>query len=1118
MSASFTPTLFLSAMKQITSFAFLIRFGFAVSFLLFLGNELNAQAIFESLPSSKTGINFKNKIIEDANQNALTYQNLYNGGGVAVGDINNDGLDDIYFVSNTQQNKLYLNKGDFKFTDITQKAGTGGRQGWKSGTAMVDINGDGLLDIYVCYSGKTQPEVRKNQFFINQGNLTFTDKAPEMGLDDPSFTTQCAFFDYDLDGDLDVFLLATNVKVIRDLECAKARKNKHPYAGDKLFRNDNGKFTEVTEQAGILSNELGFGLGVAISDVNKDGWPDIYVSNDYDEPDYLFINNKNGTFSNKLESAMAHLSYFSMGNDIADINNDGWPDIFTADMLPEDNVRQKLLYGPDNWEHFTLMLKEEYHYQYMRNMLQLNNGDGTFSEVGQLAGVSNTDWSWAPLFADFDNDGWKDLFVSNGYFRDYTNRDFLKFKGDYYFQKVMAHEKVDTLELARSMPSTPLHNYMFRNTGSVHFEDMSLSWGFDKPTFSNGAAYSDLDNDGDLDLIVSNQNAEALVYKNLVREKNPDHHYLSLQLKGEGLNTRGLGSRVSLFAQGKVQYLEQMPVRGYQSSVSDRLHFGLGAISSIDSLVVTWPSGRKNVLLNVKVDQLLTSNEKDAIQPSSMLVKQSEKKFTEINSIIPYRYAEYGANDFKRQPLLNTMLSPCGPVMAVADINADGLMDVFVGGTKESQGKLFIQSPHGNFKMSDNFKFTEDIQCSDSDAIFFDADNDSDMDLYVVSGGYHEYQKDEAALQDRLYVNDGKRSFTKSVQALPHMSSAKSCVRACDFDKDGDLDLFTGGRVIPGFYPLPPQSYLLVNDGSGHFSDATNQLCAAVSEAGMITDAVWTDLNSDKFPDLIIAGEFMPIRVFINKNGKQLEEQTNHFFKNQQNGLWNRLALADFDHDGDQDLMVGNFGLNSQFKASADEPIILYYSDFDNNGSIDPVLISYIQHKPYPFAGRDEMLDQLYSLRQKFTSYAQYSKATLSDLFSADEINKANKLSVNELQTVYFENKGDYFEKHLLPVEAQYAPVYAIQILDYNKDGNLDVILAGNQSAIRIRLGSIDANYGQLYTGDGKGNFVYVNQTQSGLSFTGDVKSLKMINADGKEYLLAGINNYGLITYQLKNK
>jgi len=1100
------------------SFAFLIHPARAVFFLLFLGKEAKAQALFESLPSSKTGVNFKNKIIEDARQNALTYQNLYNGGGTAAGDINNDGLEDIYFVSNTQQNRLYLNQGNFKFIDITAKAGVGGRPGWKSGTAMVDINGDGLLDIYVCYSGKTQPEMRKNQFFINQGNLTFLDKAREMGLDDDSYTTQCAFFDYDLDGDLDVFLLATNVKVIHDLEYAKARKNKHPYAGDKLFKNNHGKFIEVTEQAGILSNELGFGLGVSVSDVNKDGWPDIYVSNDYDEPDYLYINNKNGAFSNQLESAVAHISYFSMGNDIADINNDGWPDIFTADMLPEDNVRQKLLYGPDNWEHFSLMVSEGYYYQFMRNMLQLNNGDGTFSEVGQLAGVSNTDWSWAPLMADFDNDGWKDLFVSNGYFRDYTNRDFLKFKGDYYFQKALEHKKIDTLELARSMPSTPIHNYMFRNTGSIRFEDMSLAWGFDKPSFSTGAAFSDLDNDGDLDLIVSNQNAEAWVYKNRARENNPERHYLNLQLKGEGLNSRGIGSKVSLFAQGRVQYLEQMPVRGYQSSVSDRLHFGLGAVSSVDSLAVIWPSGRKSTLFNVKVDQLLTSHEKDAAPPSPALTKRAEKIFTEINSIIPYRYVEYGANDFKRQPLLNTMLSPCGPVMAVADINADGLTDVFVGGTKESPGQLFVQSSPLNFKMRADFKFKEDIPRSDSDAIFFDADNDSDLDLYAVSGGYHEYQKDDDALQDRLYINDGKGNFTKSAQALPRMSSAKSCVRPCDFDQDGDLDLFAGGRVVPGFYPLPPPSYLLLNDGSGHFSDATAQLLPALSEAGMVTDAAWIDLNHDKYPDLITAGEFMPLRVFINKNGKRWEEQTRRFFKNQQNGLWSRLALADFDHDGDDDLIAGNFGLNSQFKASPDEPMTLYYNDFDKNGSVDPVLVSYVQHKPCPFAGRDELLDQLYSLRQKFTSYAQYAKASLADLFSAREINEASKLSVAELQTTYFENKGDYFEKRLLPTEAQYAPVYAIQVLDYNGDGHLDFILAGNQSAIRIRLGSIDANYGQLYAGDGKGNFVYVPQTLSGLSFAGDVKSLKIIRAEGKEYLLAGINNYGLVTYQLKKK
>jgi len=1077
-------------------------------------NSILGQPLFESVRSSHSGVTFRNTIIETQSQNALTYENLFNGGGISVGDINNDGLEDIYFISNMQLNKLYLNQGNFKFKDITQSAGVTGRVGWKSGTSMVDINGDGLLDIYVCYSGKVDAEKRRNQFFINQGNLTFTDKAQEMGLDDPSYTTQVSFFDYDRDGDLDAFLLATNVKVIRDLEYSQARKSKDPFAGDKLFRNDNGRFTEVTEAAGILSNALGFGLGVTVSDVNKDGWLDIYVSNDYAEPDYLYINNQDGTFTNKLDVSLQHISEFSMGSDIADINNDLLPDIFTSDMLPEDNKRQKLLYGPDNYEQFSLMVSEGYHYQFMRNMLHINNGNGTFSEVGQLAGVSNTDWSWAPLFADYDNDGWKDLFVTNGYFRDYTNRDFLKYKGDYYFQKVLAHEKADTLELAKSMPSTPVHNYIFKNLGNAQFEDKSKAWGFLTPTFSNGAAYADLDNDGDLDLIVNNQNAEASIYRNLSREQNALRHYIALQLKGTGQNTQAIGSTVTIYTKQGKQFFEVMPMRGYQSSVTSRIHVGLNSLTQIDSIVVVWATGKKSKLANVAADQLLVLQEANLKSTNLYSTPPTATLFKSEKSPLSYRHIEYGANDFKRQPLLTTMLSPCGPVMASADVNKDGTLDMFVGGTKENPGRLFVQLSNGIFRMMGNFDFKEDANCSDADARFFDADGDGDQDLYVVSGGYNEYQPEQEVLQDRLYINDGRGNFTKSRDAIPHMSPAKSCVRPMDVDHDGDLDLFVGGRVMPGAYPQTPSSYILINDGSGHFTDNTEKLLPLLKNVGMITDAAWIDVNKDTFADLIVMGEFMPISLFISKQGKSFEEATNQYFKNPQSGWWSKMAVADFDHDGDDDLIAGNFGLNSQFKASESEPISLVYTDFDNNGSIDPILVSHVQHKPYPFAGRDEIMDQLFPLRKKFTSYAPYSEATLTDLFTSTELSQAKKLTATQLQTVYFENQGTQFIQHTLPVEAQYAPVYSIEVLDFNSDGHLDFILAGNQSAIRIRLGSIDANFGQLYEGNGKGSFRYVPQAESGLSFIGDVKSLKWIKTSTGEFLLAGINNLGIVAYK----
>jgi enediyne biosynthesis protein E4 len=1080
--------------------------------LLCIPGSAQDERIFELLSSSRTGVNFKNTITENVHHNALTYENLYNGGGVAIGDVNNDGLDDIYFVSNMEHNKLYLNQGNFKFKDITKSAGVSGRLGWKTGVTMVDINGDQLLDIYVCYSGKGAPEERRNQFFINKGDLTFEDKAKDLGLDDPSYSTQASFFDYDKDGDLDMFLLATNVKVIRELEFDASRKKTHPYAGDRLFRNDSGKFVDVTAAAGILSNALGFGLGVSVSDINKDGWLDLYISNDYIEPDYLYINNGDGTFTDKLTQSIQHISHFSMGSDIGDVNNDTWPDIFTADMLPEDNYRQKLLYGPENYEHFALSVSEGYYYQYMRNMLQLNNANGTFSEIGQLAGISNTDWSWAPLFADYDNDGWKDLFVTNGYFRDYTNRDFLKYKSDYYFRKAIAREKADTMELVASMSSTPLHDYMFRNNGDLTFADKSAAWGFDKKTFSNGAAYGDLDNDGDLDLVISHQNEKASIYRNRIRENNAGTHYVRIKLQGAGKNTFGTGSKVYVFAPGKVQYFEQITTRGYQSSVSPTLHVGLGGIEQIDSIRVEWPSGKTSIVKNITANQLVKIEE-DASVESTIKLTSTQSVFSNVRAPLQYTHVEYGLNDFKRQPLLMNMLSNCGPVLATSDVNADGLSDVYVGGGKTNPGQLFLQVPGEKFIESTSFPSKEMAEYTDADAIFFDADNDKDVDLYLASGGYHDYKGNDRALQDRLLLNDGQGNFSLA-NTLPPMNVSKSSVRASDFDHDGDLDLFVGGRVIPGAYPLSPASYLLMNNGSGQFVNVTASHLQPMVAGGMVTDATWTDLNNDSYADLIVVGEFMAVRVFINKDGKKFEEATASFFDQSETGLWNKLVAADFDNDGDSDLIVGNFGLNSQFRASHEELIELIYDDFDNNGSIDPIVTHYIKHKPYPFASRDEIQDQIYGLRKKFTTYDEYANAQLNTIFSSSELEKANRLRANELRTVFFENRKGKFYKHVLPVEAQYSPVYAIEVTDFNRDGKLDFILAGNQSAIRIRIGAIDANYGQLFQGDGKNGFRYMSQPESGLSFTGDIKSLKLVKVGTSEYLFAGVNNMGVIAYK----
>ena len=1071
------------------------------------------SSLFESLSPSNTGIQFKNVLEETPASNVLTYEYFYNGGGVAIGDINNDGLDDIYFTSNMKANALYLNQGNFKFEDITASAGVRCDVNWKTGVTMADVNHDGWLDIYVCYSGKGDPEKRRNKLFINNGDLTFTDQAAAYGLDDPGHSTQASFFDFDHDGDLDMYLLNHNVVVVQEFEFAKAKKSRHPYAGDKLFRNDNGHFVDISEAAGIKGNALGFGLGVTVADINKDGWLDLYVSNDYIEPDYLYINNRNGTFTDRMTEYLQHISYFSMGCDVSDINNDALPDIFTLDMLPEDNERQKLLYGPDNYEHFALMVLSGFYFQNMRNMLHLNNGDGTFSEIGQFAGISNTDWSWAPLFADYDNDGLKDLFVSNGYYRDYTNRDFLKYKGDYYFEKGKAKEKADTFHLVTSMTSTPLHNYMFRNRGDLTFEDKSMVWGFAERNFSSGVAYADLDNDGDLDLVTNNQNAAASVYRNLSRESGQGHNYLQVSLTGEGKNTRAIGAKVRAYTGGNVQYFEHISTRGFQSSVGDRIHIGLGKTALVDSLVIDWPLGGETILRKVSVNQHLQIREDNAPDPEIPTHGKVIPVFSATAPLIPYTHAEQGFNDFKRQPLLLMMLTACGPIMATGDVNKDGRTDVFIGGAEGNPGTIYIQQPDGSFKDSNTNLFNP--RYTDADAVFLDADGDGDSDLYVVSGGYNDYSPKDPALQDRLYINDGGGKFSLSPDALPTMLVSKSTVAVVDFDHDGDVDLFVGGRVVPGQYPVTPESFLLENRG-GKFVNAGAK-AKGLAGIGMVTDAAWLDANGDGWEDLVVMGEFMPIEVFINKAGKSFELSTRRFFDQHLTGLWSKMIVYDFDSDGDQDILAGNVGLNTQLKAKPGEPLELVYKDFDKNGSVDPILTYYIQGKSYPFASRDELLDQMYSMRSKFTSYASYSKAKLNNLFSGADLKDAGVLRATTLESVYLENRGDKFVVHSLPGAAQFAPIYAMALVDYNKDGKMDVIVAGNQSSIRIRMGVIDADFGQLYEGDGKGNFTYVTQPLSGLHLTGDTKSLEIVSVNGELYLMVGTNNVGVSTYKLNS-
>jgi len=1075
------------------------------------------QPLFKLLAPKETNIKFSNDINETESLNVLSYEYFYNGGGVAVGDINNDGLQDLMFTGNMGKNKLYLNLGHMKFKDITKEAcpDLEGRPGaWKTGVTMADVNGDGLLDIYVCYSGKVDNEIRRNQLFINQGLDKngvphFKEEAKAYGLDDPGYSTQAVFFDYDNDGDLDMFLLNHNVKKIDNMELAKYKDQTDVLASNKLFRNDGGHFTDVSKEAGIIQNPLTFGLGVAIADINNDGWQDIYVTNDYNEPDYIYVNNHDGTFTQKSKEMLRHMSHFSMGVDIADFNNDGLPDIMTLDMLPEDNHRQKLLQLDENYESFELMQRQDLHKQYMRNSLQLNNGDGTFSEIAQLAGVSNTDWSWCPLIADFDNDGYKDIFVSNGYLRDYTNKDFMRYWGDYKIKKAMAGEPFLLMDLVRAMPSTSVPNYIFRNNHNLTFTNKQEEWGIGQPGVSSGAVYADLDNDGDLDLIVNNINQPASIYQNMSRENN-NTNYLAVKLNGTGKNTNAIGAKIYVYTPGNLQYQEVNPNRGYLSCVSTTLNFGLGDNKVVDSVRIVWPDQTTQSLIAVKADQLLNITYQSQLKPYTQPVTVKKPIFTHTAPVIDFKPEEITINDFKRQLLMLFMYSKTAPVIAKADVNHDGMEDLFISGEQDNPGKIYLQQPDGKYREVNLMRGSTENIGTTSAAVFFDANGDGNPDLYIAKGGYSLYGPNSPDLQDELYLNDGKGNFVLSAGAVPVINgSSKSCVNPCDFDGDGDIDLFVGGRVIPGQYPLAPNSYLLINDGKGHFKvDSTS-----FGKLGMVTDAQWIDLNNDGRKDLVLCGEFMPITVFIN-TPEGFKDKTSDYFDIPQKGFWFKLAFADVNGDGKPDLIAGNLGLNSQIHTSEKEPAELYFADFDKNGSIDPFFNFYVQHKSYPFVSRDELNEQMYSMRRKFNSYAAYADAAISDIFSAEDLAKAGKLSARETKTTLFINHDGKFKAADLPVEAQFSMVTQIITGDFDHDGLTDILLLGNHTDNRLKLGSFDANYGCLLKGDGKGGFEYINQPSSGLSVAGDVKSAVEININKVNYLLIGLSGAPLQFYK----
>ena len=1080
---------------------------FCVGLMGFLSACRQDQStLFTRLSPRESGIYFRNTLKEDdPDLSIMGYPYFYNGGGVAIGDINNDGLEDVFFTGNMVKNRLFLNTGNFAFDDISEHAGISPEKGWCTGVAMVDINEDGWMDIYVCRSGLPAEADRKNLLFLNNHDLTFTESAARLGLDDAGYSTQASFFDYDLDGDLDLFLInQSSPKFSRGfLDYIQARGTTADSAlANKLFRNDSGHFTNVSEQAGIHSNIFTFSLGVSTADINQDGWPDQYVSNDFEEGDYMYINNHDGRFSYTLAQKIDHGSLYGMGVDVADYNNDLLPDIIVLDMMPESNYAQKMHLGSDNFNRYNYQFRNGMFYQYMVNSLQKNNGDGTFSEIGQFAGIAKTDWSWSPLFADLDNDGLKDLFVTNGYKRDNTDMQFMAYAMDQSLHAQKGDKTLNVQEYISHMPGINIPNYVFKNEGHDHFENKIKEWGFDHNTFSHGAAYADLDNDGDLDLITNNTDEDAGVYRNN-SETMLKNNFLKIGLQGSTRNAKGIGAKIYAYAGGDQFYVEQNPARGYQSSVGSFLHLGLGKHTILDSLRIIWPDHTSQLLLNKQVNKTLTLRIQDSKNYSKPL--EAAPALMKEVSALDFKHRENEENDFTKQFLLPHFFSHNGPCMTQGDINGDGMSDIFVGGAKGQSGAIFLQTKDHLYSKVPMPALEADSASEDMDAAFLDADGDHDLDLYVVSGGY-EFEGNSPLLQDRLYLNNGKGIFTKSEGRLPQNNSNKKCVRPVDFDQDGDVDLFVGGNVMPGNFPFSSPSKVYFNDGNGNFYS----IKPANAALGIVNDALWIDLDKDGKKDLIVASEWMPLRAFLT-HGPLFVDASAQWFPFATSGLWNCLASGDFDNDGDMDLVAGNFGLNSPLKADEQHPIELYYTDLDGNGSVDPVITHFIGNESVPLAFRDDLIGQVPALKKKFYDYPLYAKATIREILSADQFSKSPVLKVNLLSSVYLENTGKGFLKKALPVEAQYSSLYAIAAADLNKDGNLDLVLSGNNQYNRIYLTRQDANHGVVLLGDGKGNFHYLSQPKSGLKVKGDVRSI-VVEGDK---LIFGINNAAVKAYDI---
>lgn len=1069
------------------------------------------KGLFTLLDPAQTGVTFINPITELEELNILLYEYLYNGGGVAVGDINNDGLMDLYFNGSMEINRLYLNEGNFRFRDITTSAGVDGGLGFKTGVTMVDINGDGLLDIYVCKSMIKDPAYRKNVLYINNGNLTFTERAAEYGLDDASYSSQAYFFDMDGDGDLDLYLLnhpakiteANNVSVMVNAqgEFETAFSDDLTYYSDRLYENVNGRYVDITKKAGI-ENEA-FGLSVVIADFNNDLRPDIFVCNDYVRPDYLYINNGDKTFKEQFSNYFQHTSFSSMGSDYADINNDGCPELMTADMLPRDHYRQNMLSMIQNFDKFEKMISVGQKAQYVTNTLQLNHCNGTYGDIAFMTNTAYTDWSWAVLFGDYDNDGLKDIFISNGYRRDLTNNDYVRYAMD-SLRKELYQNRSTRVDWVNAIPSVKTKSFLFKNHGNLYFSDVSHVWNSGNPAFSNGAAYVDLDNDGWLDIVVNNIDDIAFILRN-EGKKTRQHNFIRF-IPESTKDRTAYGTRVRIYgSDGHFQDQHFYPTRGFYSSVEPIVHFGIGAATSVPRVEFLWPDGTLQTIENPQINTVHrvakgAGQKYRHPQPRQLF-------FEDISQRLPAeaKHKENHYIDFKREPLLHHKLSEEGPALAVGDVNGDGLDDVYLGGAMGQEGKLLVQQRSGSFVRLAVPAFVTDSTFEDVAAVFFDANGNGSPDLYVVSGG-NEQALHTPHYQDRLYLNDGKGNFTRATDNLPKQYSSGGCVAVADIDGDGDLDLFVGGRVSPGKYPVPPASLLLRNDG-GKFTNVTNEWSEGLITTGMVTDARFADLDKDGSQELIVVGEWMPVTIFKKVNNVYVNA-TAQFGLTEMTGWWYSLEIADVNNDGYPDIIAGNLGLNSHIQAMPGKPVTMHYKDFDNNGTIDPILCYYNRDVSYPLHFRDRLLDHMIVLKKKFTRYHMYAAATLEDIFTPEQLMDAKVLDAKTFAHTLFLNQGGKgFKAQQLPKYTQISAVRSIRAMDINGNGHVDLVIGGNLYGTDAQLGRYDASVGAILIGDSTGHFEVVGPADSGFSIPGNVRHVVPVRSSSGTHLFVARNN-----------